>query len=62
MTNVVQLHPKRKATLEEKASLYYRLLRTCRDYILAAQEKGVYDDWKIQGTELADFIVRLEKL
>jgi hypothetical protein len=62
MSNVIELRPKRKATLQEKAALYYRILQTCREYILVAQEKGVYDDWKIQGTELAEFIIRLEKL
>lgn len=59
MGDVIDIRRRRKATLQEKADLYYRALQATRQYILFAAEKGLYKDWKVDGYEVAAFIERI---
>jgi hypothetical protein len=59
MGDVIDFRRKTKASDKEKADLYYQLLKTCKMYILKAQEAGVYDGWKNDGNAIVDFIDRI---
>ncbi len=60
MGDVLDFRRTTKATDKEKADLYLKLLHTCKKYLLYAQHKGVYNNFEIDGQQVANFIDKLE--